>query len=471
MSKSTDKNPRRSAFAHHLAELPRIVLLALCACLPINARALEVDNFPKLKSFVADMAAKHGMAVAQLDQLFAQVVLQPQIIEAMNRPKEGLPLYKYDRIFVTPEMIRAGIKFWDSNSAALDQAQADFGVDPQIIVALLGIETHYGKNDGQFRVIDALTTLMLEYPQRSEYFRGELEQYLLLTRELDMDPLGIKGSYAGAIGAPQFMPSSYRRYAVDFDGDRRRNILDGSSDAIGSIANFLKAHGWKRGEPICGGLAASPTAYFWRSTGDSDGFTTTAASGEILAPLMRNVDPDRLAAPVTIEEKAGAKLRFCYDNFFVITSYNHSTHYAMTVYELARQLDREHNEEEYEALLSPPTAAAPASARGSLQHHAAHRRVLRKRRTRAQTAYRCVAHPRCGTKGRTSERHRQPTLHGARKNLLPAQKRGGLPRTRHRLLVRQTISRKTDVRRRTLQHVRNDSGTQDPAIAELRTSD
>ncbi len=325
--------------------LPCLILLAACLGLSTPVRALDVHDSPKLKAFVDDMAAKHGFSVSELDRLFGQVELQPEIIDAINRPKENLPWYQYEKIFVTPEMISTGVSYWKANAQALTKAQAQYGVDPQIIVAILGVETHYGQNIGRFRILDALTTLMLGYPQRSSYFRSQLEQYLLLAQELHVDPLSIKGSYAGAIGAPQFMPSSYRRYAIDFDGDHRRDILHSSVDAIGSVANFLAEHGWRRERSVCDGAARDNRMYFWSDAGEREPKTAIGGQAKYIVARLRTVNAADLATPVSLENEDGPALRLCYHNFFVITSYNSSTRYAMVIYNLARLISRQYLEE------------------------------------------------------------------------------------------------------------------------------
>ncbi len=327
------------------AGLSCLFLLAVCFGLSTPARAVDVQASPKLMAFVDDMAATHGFAVSVLDRLFGQVELQPQIIDAINRPKEDLPWYQYEKIFVTSEMISTGVSFWKANAHALTEAQTQYGVDPQIVVAILGVETHYGQNIGRFRILDALTTLMLGYPQRSDYFRGQLEQYLLLAQELRIDPLSVKGSYAGAIGAPQFMPSSYRRYAVDFDGDHRRDILHSSIDAIGSVANYLKEHGWLEGDSVCDGATRDERMYIWRDTDEREQSPAVCGPGKYGVARLGNVHADDLATPVSLEGKGGPALRLCYNNFFVITSYNSSTRYAMVIYDLARLISREYLEE------------------------------------------------------------------------------------------------------------------------------
>ncbi|MHB8455255.1 MAG: lytic murein transglycosylase B [Acidiferrobacterales bacterium] len=342
---STAKQSRTRGPGAPQVTLSCLILLAVYLGLSTPVRAVDVHDSPKLKAFVDDMAAKHGFSVSELDQLFGQVELQPQIIDAINRPKESLPWYQYEKIFLTPEMISTGVDFWNANASALAKAQARYGVDPQIVVAILGVETHYGQNIGRFRILDALTTLMLGYPQRSGYFRGELEQYLLLAQELHVDPLSIKGSYAGAIGAPQFMPSSYRRYAVDFDGDHRRDILHSSFDAIGSVANFLAEHGWLQEGSVCDGAARDERMYIWRDAGDSKPKPAIGGAGKYVVARLQTVNAADLATPVSLEDRNGPALRLCYHNFFVITSYNSSTRYAMVIYNLARLISRQYLEE------------------------------------------------------------------------------------------------------------------------------
>ncbi|HHJ81191.1 MAG TPA: lytic murein transglycosylase B, partial [Candidatus Tenderia electrophaga] len=203
-----------------------------------------------VNAFIDRLTSKHDFKRDELEKMFAQVELQAKIIDAMNRPYEGKPWHQYRPIFVTRARINEGAKFLQENYQTLKQAEQKYGVPAEIITAILGVETRYGRYRGKYRVIDALATLGFDYPRRSKFFLKELEAFLLLSREEGFEPLAITSSYAGAMGKPQFMPSSYRMYAVDFDGDGVRDLLDNSADAIGSIANYLARHGWQRNQPI-----------------------------------------------------------------------------------------------------------------------------------------------------------------------------------------------------------------------------
>ncbi|MEK7758516.1 MAG: lytic murein transglycosylase B, partial [Pseudomonadota bacterium] len=215
-----------------------------------------------LRLLADEMASKHGFTHKELGDWLSQAEIRDDIIEAVYRPKEGLPWHEYRKLFVNDDRARRGLTFWKANAEAVSRAGNEYGVPPEIIVAILGVETFYGRQGGAYRVLDALVTLTLRYPERSDFFRNQLVEFLLLARELGMSPLSIKGSYAGAMGIPQFIPSSYRSYAVDFDGDHKRDLTD-IEDAVGSVANFLKQHGWKRGEPIVGEVKLDGSMYAW----------------------------------------------------------------------------------------------------------------------------------------------------------------------------------------------------------------
>ena len=313
-----------------------LLLAALLAAAP--ARALDPRQYPQLIEFIQEMDVKHHMPAAELNELFAAVNMRPDIIEAMERPKEALPWYQYRKLFVTEENIRLGLKYWKANAGTLARAYAEFGVDPAVIVAIIGVETHYGKNTGGYRVLDALTTLTLASTNRGDFFRGELEEFLLLARELNLDPLTIKGSYTGAMGVPQFMPSSYRRYAVDFDGDQRRNILADTEDAIGSVANYFKAHGWRKDEPVTQDVEIEGTLYGWlENSGNEPSPSIKHLRKYGILPLP-GLSLNQFATLVTLEGEAGPIHRLGYNNFYVITRYNNSKRYAMAVYELSDML-------------------------------------------------------------------------------------------------------------------------------------
>ena len=324
----------------------RACVLLWALLLPMApAQALDPDEYPQLVAFIQEMGTKHRLPAAELNELFATVNMKPDIIEAMERPKEALPWYLYRKLFVTEENTRLGLKYWKANAETLARAHTEFGVDPAVIVAIIGVETHYGKNTGAYRALDALTTLMLASANRADFFRRELEEFLLLAHELKLNPLTIKGSYAGAMGVPQFMPSSYRRYAVDFDGDQRRNLLTSAEDAIGSVANYFKVHGWRKGEPITQDIEINGTLYGWlQNAGNELSPSIKYLKKYGILPLP-DISLNQLATLVTLEGEAGPIHRLGYNNFYVITRYNNSKRYAMAVYELSRLLHQRYDGE------------------------------------------------------------------------------------------------------------------------------
>ncbi|MGH8756215.1 MAG: lytic murein transglycosylase B, partial [Burkholderiales bacterium] len=222
---------------------------------PGNSHAVPLN--PEIEVFIREMAEKHHFDPSELRRIFSQVKPQPEVLRAIASPATALPWNEYRALFINPTRIADGVKFWDDNAGTLSRARQQYGVSEEIIVATIGVETRYGRNTGTHRVLDALTTLAFDYTQRAGFFRRELEQFLLLTREEGIDPLSIKGSYAGAMGIPQFIPSAYRHYAVDFDGDGKLNLWGSPADAIGSIAHYLKVYGWKPDEPVAVGAQVS----------------------------------------------------------------------------------------------------------------------------------------------------------------------------------------------------------------------
>ncbi|MBT3505094.1 MAG: lytic murein transglycosylase B, partial [Piscirickettsiaceae bacterium] len=236
-------------------------LLCAAALLSVFSTASYANKaLPGLSDFIDEMHQEQQFEKAELQTVFEQVEVKESILKAISRPAEkSKPWFDYRKIFITDKRINGGATFWQANAVALAKAETEFGVPAEIIVAILGVETSYGGNVGSFRVVDALSTLAFRYPPRSKFFRSELGHFLALTREEGMPILSPVGSYAGAMGLGQFMPSSYRAYAVDFDGDGKRDIWTNPTDAIGSIANYLARHGWKRGEPIVHKTAVGDT--------------------------------------------------------------------------------------------------------------------------------------------------------------------------------------------------------------------
>ena len=314
-----------------------------------EARAVAPDEYPELGTFIERMVTTYGFKHEPLQRLFARARIRAEILSAMDRPREALPWHEYQRAFLTDQHVRQGKQYWTAHKAVLERARRDYGVPPEIIVAIIGVETEYGRNQGDFPAIDALTTLALAYPRRAEFFRTELEEYLLLTRELKLDPTSVKGSYAGALGIPQFIPSSYRNYAVDFNGDRRRDLLNNNADAIGSVAHFLNRHGWERGGPVLdearleGALSSAwleqlgpKPVLSVRQLLNYGIFPRTPAPG-----AAADTDPsDRAAALIVLEGEAGPLYHLGYNNFYVLTRYNRSKRYATAVYQLGLQIRR-----------------------------------------------------------------------------------------------------------------------------------
>ncbi len=318
-----------------LARLP-IFLMTLMFMSP--SHAMTFSEYPELGVFAADMVENHGFTTLEIQRAFRCAQLRPEIIEAMERPAEALPWYEYQKIFLTEENVQRGIQFWKKNAAAFERAREQYGVAPEIIAAILGVETQYGKNKGNYRVLDALATLMLNYPSRAAFFRGQTEEFLLLARELQVNPCHLKGSYAGAMGMPQFIPSSYRRYAVDFDGDGKRDILGSPEDAIGSVANYLKNSGWETNAPVVDDVRVEGTLYFWiERLGIKPLLSIHHLVQYGIYPPPRK-EYDRRAALIELEGETGPFFRLGYNNFYAITRYNHSTHYAMAVYELGERM-------------------------------------------------------------------------------------------------------------------------------------
>ncbi len=319
-----------------LLHAARALLLAT-AVLAAGARSAALDTHrADVKGFIAQMADQHDFKKRKLRKLLGAAQSQPAILQAMERPAEkAKPWYEYRTFFLTERRIREGTEFWLAHRQDLDRASVRSGVAPEYIAAILGVETYYGRLTGSYRVLDALATLAFDYPPRAKFFRDELEQFLLLTRDFNMDPLTLKGSYAGAMGAPQFMPSNYRRFAVDANSDGRIDLWTSWPDVCASVGNYLHEHGWNEGEPILVEAAVDPG-----KAADLDG--RKLALDETVDSLRAkgvsfesSMPADSPAILIAADEPDGVHWRVGYNNFYVITRYNHSALYAMAVYELA----------------------------------------------------------------------------------------------------------------------------------------
>jgi membrane-bound lytic murein transglycosylase B len=291
---------------------------------------------PDIGHFVDHMAEAHGFERAKLRKLLKAAQSQPAIIEAMDKPAEkAKPWFEYRSIFVTDKRIQAGVDFWLAHRPALDQASIQSGVAPEYLVAILGVETFYGQRMGHYRVIEALATLAFDYPARSKFFSDELEQFLLLTREGSIDSWSAMGSYAGAMGAPQFMPSNYRKYALDASGDGHVDLWNNWPDVLASVGNYFKQHGWISGEAV---LTEANMDSSQDSGLDGRKLTLDETVGSLKAKAVSfdsALPEDAPALLIAVDEADGTHWRVGYKNFYVITRYNHSALYALAVQELA----------------------------------------------------------------------------------------------------------------------------------------
>jgi membrane-bound lytic murein transglycosylase B len=344
------------------ASLKCLFLGALTLCAGGRpAAAIDVRR-DDVKQFIAHMADTSSFKKRQLRKILKAAQSQPNIIEAMDRPAEkAKPWSEYRPIFITERRIREGTDFWIAHRQALDQASIRSGVAPEYLAAILGVETYYGRLTGSYRVLDALATLAFDYPARAKFFRDELEQFLLLTRDSGLDPLSVKGSYAGAMGAPQFMPSNYRRYAVDAEADGHINLWTDWPDVCASVGNYLKEHGWNAGEPVLSEASVAPD-----KAAELDGrkLALSETVGSLRAKGVNfesSLPADAPALLIAVDDADGVHWRVGYNNFYVITRYNHSALYAMAVFELAAAV-KQHVLLNDAPTLAAPSEPAPASA-------------------------------------------------------------------------------------------------------------
>jgi membrane-bound lytic murein transglycosylase B len=302
-----------------------------------------------VREFVEELVREQGFARRELARVFEAARYQPRVVAAMQRPIVEPPKwFEYAPQFLTPERIDGGVAYFRAHQDELERAEREYGVPPEIIVAIIGVETYYGRNLGSYRVIDALTTLAFDYPRRATFFKGELKEFLRMTREQGISPLALKGSFAGAMGVPQFMPGSYRRYAVDFDGDGHADLWQSGPDVVGSVAHYLARHDWEPGGPVLlpatiddaerdavlhrldGGISERRASAAWEHDGvRADVLPSEAPTGEVGLLMLEE-------APVDGEERASYWIAS--PNFFVITRYNRSRLYAAAVWYLARSI-------------------------------------------------------------------------------------------------------------------------------------
>jgi peptidoglycan lytic transglycosylase B len=341
--------------------IPTIALLALAAAglgsAGARAAAASGPPFPhaQLEKFAAQIARRDGLRRRAVLEVLAHARAQPQIIEKISRPPEQvLQWWQYRQIFLTDRRITEGVEFWRSHRDALERVSAEDGVPPQYVVAILGAETDYGRITGSYRVLDALSTLAFDYPPRARFFRFELEQFLVLAHREKIDPLTVKGSYAGAMGPLQFMPSAYLRYGVDGNGDGKRNLFTDWDDIFASVAQYLRQCGWQAGGPVVADVRIDPGATFHIDPDNLALDETIESLNEQGVRVESNAPGTTPVVLLLAQQQDGPTYRVGFNNFHALTRYNHSALYAMAVDELAQVI----------ALRLTPTtpAAAPASS-------------------------------------------------------------------------------------------------------------
>ncbi len=308
-------------------------------CLHATASATPLSN-PEMADFIDGVVSEHNLDRARVEAILGKAQKNQTVLEAIARPWEAKPWYQYYPIFLTEKRLQKGLAFWQEHETTLARAEKQFGVPPEIIVAIIGVETFYGSYKGKYSVLDSLYSLGFYYPPRSKFFRSELAQFLVLTQEEKLEPFDLKGSYAGAMGWGQFISSSYRHYAVDFDGDGIRDLLNNPVDAIGSVANYFKMHKWQAGDPVTfqiGELPSAAEAYV------SPDLKITSTWQELQNAGIEDSNRFGLASGdaakiFAFEQEQGLDYWVALHNFYVITRYNHSPLYAMVVYQLSQQL-------------------------------------------------------------------------------------------------------------------------------------
>ncbi len=320
------------------------VLALLLGC--PTAFAIDTSR-PDVKRFIDRMVETHSYDRGRLESVLAEAESKESILEAISRPAEKtLEWHDYRGIFLTRERIDAGVAFWKEHADELQRISAETGVPIEILVGIIGVETYFGRITGNYRVLDALATLAFDYPPRARFFAGELEQFLLLIREEGMEATSATGSYAGAMGRPQFMPSSYRAYAVDSTQDGKRDIWSNWADVIGSVANYFVRHGWIAGQPI---VTSATLGSQWQGSPPENKLapeeTVTSLSHQGVM-FSTNLPGDAKSQLITLLGDDGEEYWVGFHNFFVITRYNRSVMYALAVHQLGQEIAIEVNRDE-----------------------------------------------------------------------------------------------------------------------------
>ncbi|TGD74241.1 lytic murein transglycosylase B [Mangrovimicrobium sediminis] len=324
--------------------LKSLRFILVCCCLWPTLSCARDTNYadnPAALALVDELVAEEGFGREELLALMADARRQESVLAAIARPAEkAKPWYEYREIFLTERRVNEGVAFYREHREVLERAARETGVPAEIILAIIGVETHYGRIAGSYRVLDALSTLAFDYPRRSEFFTSELKNFLILAREQGMDPRALKGSYAGAMGYGQFMPSSFRAYAVDFDGDGKADIWNNPADAVGSVANYFVEHGWTPGATVVVPARLEgelPTEMMSEGRSLKPRYEVADFIAAGLKPEL-DIEPKQEAIGIQFELEEGYEYWLGLHNFYVITRYNHSAKYAMSVYQLSQRL-------------------------------------------------------------------------------------------------------------------------------------
>ena len=320
-------------------------ILAVVLFFCCNTQSFAENDYlsrAEVKQFIDDFSSKNKYPKESLVDLFKNVSTQTQVLEAIQRPAEKKKNWQeYRKIFITDKRIQQGLTFWSENAPILAAAEREYGVPPEIVVAIIGVETFYGRYKGKYPVLDSLVTLGFDYPPRQKFFRSELEHFILLAQEEELDPIAIKGSYAGAMGKSQFISSSYRRYAVDFDENGTRDLWGSNNDVIGSVANYFKRHGWRADEVIT--VPAKVQGKRFKALLEK-GLKPVASVSELPqydVTSAYNTDEKQAVALLEFKNDNSEEYWLGFNNFYVITRYNHSHMYAMAVYQLSQQIKKD----------------------------------------------------------------------------------------------------------------------------------
>jgi membrane-bound lytic murein transglycosylase B len=321
-----------------------VITLLAFALAPLSLSAASWLERDDVQAFIDRMESEHELERDWLESVFANVIRQDAVLEAIASPAEAMPWHRYRPIFLTEARIEGGVRFWEENESTVRRASQEFGVDPEMIVAIIGVETYYGRHKGRHPVLDSLVTLGFDYPPRASFFRRELEQLFLLADEESLDIHELRGSYAGAMGLGQFISSSWRAYAVDFSGSGNRDLYNDLEDGIGSVANYFARHGWRGGDAVVV-PAVLPED---RSYEIGNPLQRRPASELRRAGLIfsEGIADEEQVLPVQLEQADG-EIRWWVglNNFWSITRYNHSPLYAMAAWELSREIARARNEQ------------------------------------------------------------------------------------------------------------------------------